>query len=69
MVVRATKEGKLSYNEAYRLTGLKGKTFSDLLIALVLEAAYEKVLIDANVFIEAYKRYYSFDIVPAFGML
>jgi Zn-dependent peptidase ImmA (M78 family) len=29
MVVRATKEGKLSYNEAYRLTGLKGKTFSE----------------------------------------
>jgi hypothetical protein len=25
-----------------------------------------KFLLDANVFIEAYKRYYSFDIVPAF---
>ena len=26
-VIRATREGKLLYNEAYRLTGLKGKTF------------------------------------------
>lgn len=28
-VIRATMEGKLFYNEAYRLTGLKGKTFSE----------------------------------------
>lgn len=28
-VIRATVEGKLLYHEAYRLTGLKGKTFSE----------------------------------------
>lgn len=28
-VIRATREGKLLYNEAYRLTGLKGKTFDE----------------------------------------
>lgn len=28
-VIRATLEGKLLYSEAYRLTGLKGKTFSE----------------------------------------
>ncbi|MGR6836698.1 ImmA/IrrE family metallo-endopeptidase [Syntrophomonas erecta] len=27
-IIRATMEGKILYNEAYRLTGLKGKTFS-----------------------------------------
>lgn len=28
-VIRATREGKLLYSEAYRLTGLKGKTFNE----------------------------------------
>jgi len=28
-VVRAAKEGKILYSEAYRLTGLHGKTFSE----------------------------------------
>lgn len=28
-VIRAIREGKLLYNEAYRLTGLKGKTFNE----------------------------------------
>lgn len=27
-----------------------------------------KFVIDTNIFIEAYKRYYSFDIAPSFGM-
>jgi hypothetical protein len=31
-----------------------------------MTAGTEKYLLDSNVFIEAYRRYYSFDICPGF---
>lgn len=38
-VVRATTEGKLLYNEAFKLTGLRGRTFDEFAIRLFGEAS------------------------------
>ncbi|TKS60770.1 MAG: DNA-binding protein [Nitrospira sp.] len=68
-VVRAAREGKLLYSEAYQLPVFTEKRSiatqprSASVTALPSAPAY---ILDANVFIEAARRYYAFDLAPRF---
>jgi hypothetical protein len=70
-VIRAAREGQLSYTEAYELTGLYGVTFEQFRAAAGARrsgpvTARERYLPDTNVFVEAACQHYAFSLAPGF---
>ena len=64
-VRRAVVGGRLTYREAYALTGLRGDTFDEWLRRMeAIPRGLTRSFSDANIFIEAHRRYYGLDLCP-----
>ena len=68
-VIRAAMGGRLTFKEAYDLTGLRGGAFQQYARRLGMASAMTApvpFLLDSDVFIAAKNAYYAFDICPGF---